>query len=81
MGGVGLKSKTELTQRERAVLQLICRGLSNKEIARDLDCALKTVECHVTSILRKAGVGSRLQLAVAEQLRLRVSPDSQPHTR
>ena len=66
----------ELTQREREVLLRIFRGFSNKEIAQELSCALKTVECHVTSILRKVGAESRLQLAVSEHLRLRVFPDS-----
>jgi two-component system, NarL family, response regulator LiaR len=68
-------SGKQLTQREREVFLRICKGLSNKAISQDLNCALKTIECHVTSILRKAGVGSRLELAVSEHLRLRVSSD------
>jgi DNA-binding NarL/FixJ family response regulator len=65
-----------ITVREQQILSQICVGSSNKEIALVLGCALKTVECHVTSLLRKVGVESRLQLALQTQKRLRVSSDS-----
>jgi DNA-binding CsgD family transcriptional regulator len=51
-----------LTPRERAVLQLLVRGLSNKVIAGTLSCAVKTVEVHVSAILRKTRAGSRAEL-------------------
>jgi DNA-binding CsgD family transcriptional regulator len=51
-----------LTKRQREVLDCLCRGLANKEIAAELQCALRTVELHVTDILRKAGADSRNQL-------------------
>jgi DNA-binding NarL/FixJ family response regulator len=54
-----------LTKREREVLDHLGRGLSNKEIATALGCAPKTVECHVTSLLRKYNVDSRLRLVLA----------------
>lgn len=54
-----------LTVREREVLEQIGRGLSNKEIAIALGCAPKTVEWHVTSLLRKYNVDSRLRLVLA----------------
>ena len=57
-------SKT-LTNRECEVLTHICRGLSNKETARELNVTVKTVEYHVTNILGKLGVRSRTEAAVA----------------
>ena len=58
-----------LTPRERDVAIRVAQGLSNKEIARDLGVAEKTVEMHVGSSLGKLGFASRAQiaaLAVAE---------------
>jgi DNA-binding NarL/FixJ family response regulator len=46
-----------LTDRERAVLALMARGLSNAAVAADLHLAIKTVEAHVTSIFSKLGLG------------------------
>jgi DNA-binding NarL/FixJ family response regulator len=48
-----------LTRRETEVLQMIGRGLSNKEIARDLDLSVATIKCHVHNVLAKLGVGHR----------------------
>jgi two-component system nitrate/nitrite response regulator NarL len=69
-------ARERITAREQQILQQICLGHSNKEIAAELGCAVKTVECHVTSLLRKFSVQSRLQLALCLQERLRVSSDS-----
>jgi DNA-binding NarL/FixJ family response regulator len=52
----------ELTLRESQVAELVSRGLSNKEIARELDLSESTVKHHVHSILGKIGVPSRFQL-------------------
>jgi two-component system, NarL family, nitrate/nitrite response regulator NarL len=54
-----------LSPREQEVLRQIARGASNKEIARSLDIAETTVKIHVQHILRKLGVSSRVQAAVA----------------
>lgn len=48
----------QLTPRERQVMPMVCEGLSNKAIARQLDISYKTVEVHRSSILRKMAVPS-----------------------
>jgi len=52
----------QLTAREREVLRLIARGYTYKEIARDLFISVKTVESHVSSVLRKLQLSTRHQL-------------------
>jgi DNA-binding NarL/FixJ family response regulator len=51
-----------LSQREREVLRLIARGYAYKEIARELFISIKTVETHVSSVLRKLQLSNRHQL-------------------
>jgi DNA-binding NarL/FixJ family response regulator len=52
----------QLTPREREVLRLIARGYTYKEIARELFISGKTVESHVSSVLRKLQLSTRHQL-------------------
>jgi DNA-binding NarL/FixJ family response regulator len=52
----------QLTARERDVLRLIARGFTYKEIAKELFISSKTVESHVSSVLRKLQMSSRHQL-------------------
>jgi DNA-binding NarL/FixJ family response regulator len=60
-----------LTSREREVLQLIARGYRYKEIAARLHLSIKTVEAHVSSVLRKLQLTSRHELSRwAQQRRL-----------
>jgi DNA-binding NarL/FixJ family response regulator len=54
-----------LSPKERAVLTLISRGLSNKEIARELWVSEQTVKFHLTNIYRKLGVANRTEAARA----------------
>ncbi|MCC2593969.1 LuxR C-terminal-related transcriptional regulator [Tessaracoccus sp. OS52] len=60
--GPGAGVQTRLTSREQEVLQLIREGLADKQIASRLGIAVKTVEKHVGSVLRKHGVHSRTEL-------------------
>jgi DNA-binding NarL/FixJ family response regulator len=65
----------QLTTREREVLRLIAQGYTYKEIARDLFISGKTVESHVSSVLRKLQLSSRHQLTRwATERRLALSP-------
>lgn len=52
----------QLTPREREVLRLIARGYTYKELARELSISTKTVETHVSAVLRKLQLSSRHQL-------------------
>jgi DNA-binding NarL/FixJ family response regulator len=52
----------QLTPRERDVLRLIARGYAYKEIARQLSISTKTVETHVSSVLRKLQLSNRYEL-------------------
>ena len=51
-----------LSVREREVMKLIARGYSYKEVARELFISIKTVETHVSSVLRKLQLSNRHQL-------------------
>ncbi len=52
----------QLTQREREVLRHIARGFTYKEVARRLHLSVKTVETHVSSVLRKLQLSNRHEL-------------------
>ncbi|GAA3841628.1 response regulator transcription factor [Sphaerisporangium flaviroseum] len=52
-----------LTTREREVLRLIARGYAYKEIAKELFISVKTVETHVSSVLRKLQLSNRHELS------------------
>lgn len=52
-----------LTEREREVMRLIARGYAYKEVAKELFISIKTVETHVSSVLRKLQLSSRHELA------------------
>lgn len=54
----------KLTEREREVLEGLCRGLANKEIARDLGLQEVTVKLHVKNLCRKLDAKNRTQAAL-----------------
>jgi DNA-binding NarL/FixJ family response regulator len=51
-----------LTEREREVMRLIARGYSYREVAKELFISVKTVETHMSSVLRKLQLSSRHEL-------------------
>jgi predicted ATPase/DNA-binding CsgD family transcriptional regulator len=58
----GIEPLQELTEREREVVALIARGLSNGEIADELVLSKRTVEHHIANILSKLGFTNRVQI-------------------
>jgi DNA-binding CsgD family transcriptional regulator len=65
--------RLNLTAREYEVLQLLSRGLSNSEIAEKLFLSLSTVKTHVSNLLMKMEVKSRVQ-ALEKAKRLKLTP-------
>jgi DNA-binding NarL/FixJ family response regulator len=59
------RAGASLTERQLEVLRLLGRGLSNKEIGRDLGLSEKTVKAHVTAIFKTLNVVNRTQAASA----------------
>jgi two-component system, NarL family, nitrate/nitrite response regulator NarL len=57
----------ELTERERQVLELVARGMSNKEVGAELGLAEKTVKHYLTAVLQKLHVRSRVEAALLAQ--------------
>jgi DNA-binding CsgD family transcriptional regulator len=58
-----------LTPRQLEVLALLCEGLPNKLIGRQLNISSSTVKIHVAGILRELNVASRLQAVIAARRR------------
>ena len=59
-----LKSPVRLTARQREVLALVTSGGTNREVAQKLSVSEDTVKHHITKILDKTGMSSRVELAV-----------------
>jgi len=68
LGAAGPRSET-LTAREREVLELVARGRSNADIARQLFISAKTVSVHVSNILAKLGAEGRTEAAALARQR------------
>jgi DNA-binding CsgD family transcriptional regulator len=57
-----LKKCWQLTPREAEVAKLVCKGLDNDEICRELDVEYNTVRAHLGNIFRKVGVRGKAHL-------------------
>ena len=57
----GAWAELPLTPRQKGVLDLLVRGLANKEIARELNVSVDTVKDHVAAVLKALGASSRTQ--------------------
>ena len=68
------RGSVRLTKREREIIELIAEGLSNKEIAQQINLSPHTVKSHVHNILEKLALHSRLQVAAYVH---RAEPDSE----
>jgi DNA-binding NarL/FixJ family response regulator len=53
----------DLTPREREVMALVAQGLTNRQIAVEMGIAERTADTHISRILHKLGVSSRLEVA------------------
>jgi DNA-binding NarL/FixJ family response regulator len=63
--GAEIRQVEELTPRELEVLQLLVRGLSNRDIAEALFISDRTVQAHLTNIFSKMQVSSRLEAVLS----------------
>ncbi|HLZ31103.1 MAG TPA: LuxR C-terminal-related transcriptional regulator [Chloroflexota bacterium] len=75
VSGLAGRSLQALTPREREIASLIADGLSNKQIARHLTITVGTVKHYVHQILEKAGLQSRVMIAMA------IAPEARRSTR
>jgi two-component system nitrate/nitrite response regulator NarL len=62
--GTDRRSTPRLTPRERQIVEQICEGLKNKEIAQALSITAGTVKVHLMHIFEKTGVKDRFELAI-----------------
>ncbi len=70
----------ELTPQQARILELVCEGRLNKQIAYELDIAETTVKAHLTAILRKLRVQSRTQaVLIAQNARFAAILQNGPH--
>jgi DNA-binding NarL/FixJ family response regulator len=60
----GWEGSEGLTAREREIVVLVARGLSNRDIAARLVISKRTVDAHVNHIFAKLGLSSRVQLTI-----------------
>lgn len=64
MGDGGMPSQATLTKTEIKVMDLLGKGMSNKELAKELGCSVKTIKNHLNSAFHKLGVSSRTEAVV-----------------
>ena len=63
-GEMVVSHDSRLTSREQDVLALVTLGMSNREIAAELNVGVSTVKAHLSSVFWKLGVSNRTQAAV-----------------
>jgi len=64
LGPAKVIQSVRMTKREREIVKLISEGLSNKEIAHQLNISIYTVKSHVHNILEKMALNTRVQIAI-----------------
>ena len=64
MGDGGMPSQAALTKTEIKIIDLLGKGMSNKELAKELNCSVKTIKNHLNSAFHKLGVSSRTEAVV-----------------
>ena len=64
MGEGGMPSQATLTKTEIKVMDLLGKGMSNKELAKERGCSVKTIKNHLNSAFHKLGVSSRTEAVV-----------------
>ena len=64
MGDTNVPSQATLTKTEIKIMDLLGKGLSNKELAKELNCSVKTIKNHLNSAFHKLGVSSRTEAVV-----------------
>lgn len=52
-----------LTRREYEIVKMVARGMANKQISRELTISERTIEKHLTNIMRKLGASNRAHIA------------------
>jgi len=75
--GVSKESPEALTNTEMKVMTLLGRGKSNKEIAKELNCSVKTIKNHLNSVFNKLGVTNRTEAVVKAIEKGLISPENQ----
>ncbi len=64
MGDGSMPSQATLTKTEIKIMDLLGKGMSNKELAKELNCSVKTIKNHLNSAFHKLGVSSRTEAVV-----------------
>jgi len=62
--GNNMPSQATLTKTEIKIMDLLGKGMSNKELAKELNCSVKTIKNHLNSAFHKLGVSSRTEAVV-----------------
>jgi DNA-binding NarL/FixJ family response regulator len=59
-----IRNKSDLTEREKDVLEFIVKGSGDKDIAKNLFISISTVRTHIDSIFMKFGVNNKRELII-----------------